>query len=175
MVECAGHELLGGTKMPEATPVPGGPEIVSRLIKRGETVATAESCTGGLIAHSITDVAGSSACFLGGVVAYSNEAKMKFLKVDKSTLLDQGAVSEEVAAQLSGGAKSAFGSSWAVGVTGIAGPGGGTKEKPVGLVYIGIAGDNVLEVSRNLFEGSRQAIKQATANAALTMLWRHLS
>ena len=161
--------------MPETTPSPGCPEIVTRLIEQGQSLATAESCTGGLIAHSITDIPGSSACFLGGVVAYSNEAKMKLVGVAKATLVAQGAVSEAVAGELATGAKSAFESSWAVGVTGIAGPGGGTKEKPVGLVYIGIAGDDMLEVTRHQFSGSRQAIKQATANAALAMLWSHMS
>ena len=161
--------------MPESAPPPGCPEIVERLIRRGQTLATAESCTGGLIAHSVTDVAGSSACFLGGVVAYSNEAKMKFLGVSEATLVAHGAVSEAVAAELAEGAKAAFESTWALGVTGIAGPGGGTKEKPVGLVYIGIAGTGVLEVARHEFAGSRKAIKQATADAALAMLWSHIA
>jgi nicotinamide-nucleotide amidase len=161
--------------MPETAPSPGCPEIVAKLIDLGQSLSTAESCTGGLIAHSVTDVAGSSACFLGGIVAYSNEAKMRFANVAKATLIAHGAVSEAVARELAMGAKSAFESSWAVGVTGIAGPGGGTKEKPVGLVYIGIAGDDVLEVVRHEFSGSRQAIKQSTANAALAMLWSHLS
>ncbi len=161
--------------MPEATPPHGCPEIVDRLIQDGQTLATAESCTGGLIAHSVTDVPGSSACFLGGIVAYSNEAKMKFLGVAESTLVTHGAVSEDVALEMAAGALSKFGSSWALGVTGIAGPGGGTKEKPVGLVYIGLAGDAISEVARHEFGGTRQAIKQASANAALAMLWRHLA
>ncbi len=161
--------------MPETAPPPECPEIVQSLIDHGQTLATAESCTGGLIAHSITDVAGSSTCFLGGVVAYSNEAKMKFLDVSEETLIAHGAVSELVAAELAAGARSAFESTWALGVTGIAGPGGGTKEKPVGLVYIGIAGDDLLEVARHEFAGSRTAIKKATANAALAMLSRQLT
>ncbi len=161
--------------MPETATPPGCPEIVENLVRRRQTLATAESCTGGLIAHSITDVAGSSACFLGGIVAYSNEAKMKFLGVSEATLVAHGAVSEAVAAELAEGAKAAFESSWALGVTGIAGPGGGTKEKPVGLVYIGIAGAGLLEVARHEFAGSRQAVKQATADAALAMLWSRIA
>ncbi len=175
MVECGVQALLGVTNMPETAPPSRCPEIVDWLIRHEQTLSTAESCTGGLIAHSVTDVAGSSKCFLGGIVAYSNEAKMKFLGVAEATLIAHGAVSEPVAAELAAGARSVFESNWALGVTGIAGPGGGTKEKPVGLVYIGIAGDGVLEVARHEFKGSRQTIKQATATAALRMLWRHLS
>ena len=175
MVECGDQALLGVTHMPETTPPSRCPEIVDWLIRRGQTLATAESCTGGLIAHSVTDIAGASKCFLGGIVAYSNEAKMKFVGVAEATLNAHGAVSEAVAAELASGVRTAFESNWAVGVTGIAGPGGGTKEKPVGLVYIGIAGDGVLDVARHEFKGSRQAIKQATATAALGMLWRRLS
>lgn len=100
---------------------------------------------------------------------------MKFLGVTDTTLVDYGAVSEPVAAELAAGARDAFKATWGLGVTGIAGPGGGTKEKPIGLVYIGIAGENDLEVKRHQFSGSRTDIKQATADAALTMLWRRIS
>jgi PncC family amidohydrolase len=144
--------------------------LVSRLIDLGQTIATAESCTGGLIASSITDVAGSSACFLGGVVAYSNEAKANVLGVDAAVIESRGAVSEEVAALLAKGALKVFGTDWAVGVTGIAGPSGGTPEKPVGLVFMSVASQQGVEVARHEFSGSRIAIKSATADAALEML-----
>lgn len=161
--------------MPELQPFADCADTVQRLIDRGETLATAESCSGGLIAHAVTNVAGSSAVFLGGVVAYSNEAKMKFLGVAADTLEQHGAVSEPVAAAMASGARTAFASDWALGVTGIAGPGGGTADKPVGLVYISIAGESVLEVNRHEFTGSRVTIKQATAEAALQLLRGHVA
>ena len=109
-------------------------DLGKRLREREWTLATAESCSGGLIAHRITNVPGSSGYFLGGVVSYSNGAKVRMLDVRPESLDSYGAVSEEVAREMAEGAKNYFGSDVAIAVTGIAGPGGGTAEKPVGLV-----------------------------------------
>jgi PncC family amidohydrolase len=137
---------------------------------RGLTVALAESCTGGLIAATLTSVAGSSGYFLGGVVSYSNAAKAAFLDVPASTLEAHGAVSAQVAKAMAVGAQARFGASLAVGVTGIAGPDGGSQEKPVGLTYLGLADAAGAEVRRFLFQGDRAANREAGARAALEWL-----
>jgi nicotinamide-nucleotide amidase len=135
------------------------------------TICTAESCTGGLIAHRLTNISGSSAYVLGGVVAYSNSIKQSLLHVRQGTLIAYGAVSEQVAGEMATGARAAFGATLAISVTGIAGPGGGTKEKPVGLTYIGLAGpDNLLIVNRHIWDGDREAVKNASAEAALKLV-----
>jgi PncC family amidohydrolase len=135
------------------------------------TICTAESCTGGLIAHRLTNISGSSAYVLGGVVAYSNSIKQSLLHVRQGTLIAYGAVSEQVAGEMATGARAAFGATFAISVTGIAGPGGGTKEKPVGLTYIGLAGpDNLLIVNRHVWDGDREAVKNASAEAALKLV-----
>lgn len=141
-----------------------------RLAETGATMATAESCSGGLIAHRITNVAGSSAYYLGGVVTYSNDAKARLLGVPESALATHGAVSEPVARAMAEGVRDRFGADWGVGVTGIAGPGGGTPQKPVGLVYIAVAGAGGTVVVENRFEGSRETIKGQTAEKALDLL-----
>lgn len=112
------------------------------LTQRSETLAVAESCTGGGLGHLITSVPGSSTYFRGGVISYDNEVKVQLLGVDPDVLDALGAVSDEVAKQMAQGVRSRLGSTWGIGITGIAGPGGGTESKPVGLVYIGIAGPN---------------------------------
>ena len=145
-------------------------ELVATLVNRGETVATAESCTGGLVAAAITDVAGASACYPGGVVSYANEVKRRELGVPAEILETRGAVSEECAAAMAAGVRERFGTTWSVVTTGIAGPGGGTVEKPVGLVYIGVAGPDGVTVSRNQFPGDRAAVRAATVRRALGML-----
>jgi nicotinamide-nucleotide amidase len=137
---------------------------------RGLTVALAESCTGGLIATTITAVPGSSGYFLGGVVSYSNVAKERFLDVPAATLAAHGAVSAQSAKAMAIGARAKFGSSLAVGVTGIAGPDGGSREKPVGLTYLGLADEATTEVRRFTFTGDRAAIREAGARAALEWL-----
>lgn len=137
------------------------------------TLATAESCTGGLIGHRITNVAGSSACFLGGIIAYANAVKASQLAVPQAILDTCGAVSKETADAMVRGLCGGIGCDWGVAVTGIAGPGGGTAEKPVGLVYIATMGGGEVRVTRNLFNGSREAVKAQTADAALTQLWEH--
>ena len=140
---------------------------------RGLTVALAESCTGGLIAAALTSVPGSSGYFLGGVVAYSNDAKAELLDVPAVTLEAHGAVSAQVAKAMALGARGRFASALAIGITGIAGPEGGSDEKPVGLTYIGLADAVGAEVRRLTFEGDRAANREAGAAAALEWLIEH--
>lgn len=144
--------------------------VVDALKARGQTVSTAESCTGGLVAQRITDVAGSSAVFLGGVVAYSNEAKTDLVAVPAETIAAVGAVSPEVAQALAEGARNRFGATYGIGVTGVAGPDGGTAEKPVGLVYIAVAYPGGCEVDKANFIGSRQIVRHRASQTALNML-----
>lgn len=148
-------------------------EIVGRgLTVKRYTIATAESCTGGLVAKRITDVPGSSAYFLDGVVTYSNEAKTRLLGVPSALISVHGAVSAPVAEAMARGVKERSGSTIGVSTTGIAGPGGGTEAKPVGLVFIGLADDVQVEVkSLNLF-GDRQEIRQRATQAALELVRR---
>lgn len=150
-------------------------QIGERLTKRKETAASAESCSGGLIAHRITNVAGSSAYFQGGVVTYSNQAKCDLLGVKKESILSEGAVSETVARQMAEGARTRFSADWGIGVTGIAGPAGGTPEKPVGLVYIAVAGKAGTSAQRCMFTGTRESIKAQTADTALKMVLEQLA
>ena len=145
--------------------------VGAALLARGSTVSAAESCTGGLILSTLTDCAGSSAYVEGGVVSYSNEAKMNMLKVKEETLIRYGAVSDAVAAEMAGGARSLFGTDYALSVTGIAGPGGGTDEKPTGLTFIGLAGPNgLLKVERHVWASDRIGNKVASVEAALRLL-----
>jgi nicotinamide-nucleotide amidase len=144
--------------------------VVRLLARRGKTLALAESCTGGLIAHQITNVPGASKIFLGGIVAYSNAAKQKFLGVREKTLARHGAVSKAVAREMAAGARKKFGADYAIAVTGIAGPGGGTKSKPVGTVFIALADGRETVVERKMNPFGREKFKRATANQALKML-----
>lgn len=144
--------------------------VGEKLRKTGGTVATAESCSGGLISHRITNVPGSSAYFKGGAVTYSNEAKVRILGVDERSLEEYGAVSEQVASEMADGARERFTTDYAVACTGVAGPTGGTEDKPVGLVYVAVATPGGTRVERCLFEGDRERIKEQTADRALTML-----
>jgi nicotinamide-nucleotide amidase len=138
------------------------------LNERGWTVATAESCTGGLIAGAITDIAGSSAWFDRGFVTYSNEAKVEMLGVSAATLDAHGAVSEATAREMVAGALSRSGAAIAVAVTGIAGPAGGTTAKPVGLVWLAWARrDGLVDALAEHFEGDRLAVRAATVQRAL--------
>ncbi len=151
-------------------------ELVSLASERHVTFGTAESCTGGLICASVTDVAGASAVFWGGIVSYDNYVKMGLLGVREETLASHGAVSSETAGEMAMGAVKALGVDFAVAVTGIAGPGGGTAEKPVGLVYIATAGKNgVVEIKENHFDGNRQEIRVQTVCEALQMLMRAIA
>jgi len=149
--------------------------IGERLTVLGSTLAAAESCSGGLIAHRITDVPGASEYFLGGIIAYSNEVKVRFLNVSMDDLATHGAVSEPVARQMAEGARARFGADFAVAVTGIAGPAGGTPAKPVGLVFIAVSGAGDTRVSRHQFSGSREDVKRQAAQTALGLLWEWLA
>ena len=131
------------------------------------TIATAESCTGGMIAAAITSVAGSSSYYDRGFVTYSNEAKIEMLNVQPMTLDRFGAVSEQTARLMARGAYAHSLANIAVSVTGIAGPGGGTDEKPVGLVYIGLSTDNHAEVHKYIFDGDRASVRAQTAEKAI--------
>ena len=135
-----------------------------------KTMCCAESCTGGLIGAAMTDMAGSSEYFLGSAVTYSNEAKMKLLGVREQTLADHGAVSEETASEMALGAATLFGADYSVAVTGIAGPGGETPTKPVGLVYIAVSDGSRVVVTKNNFEGGRQQVRDSTVMEACGLL-----
>jgi nicotinamide-nucleotide amidase len=150
-------------------------EVVGQSLKmRVYTLATAESCTGGLLAGRITDVPGSSEYFLEGVVSYSNEAKIDLLGVPKKLIATHGAVSEQVAGAMAAGIRKRAGSTFGVGVTGVAGPGGGSPEKPVGLVYIALADDSQNTTRKFIFPGDRQFIRTLSVNAALDMVRRRV-
>lgn len=150
-------------------------EIVGDLLRRRNLkLATAESCTGGLIGDMITDVPGSSEYFLGGVVAYAYEAKTALLGVPVDLLLTYGAVSEETARAMAVGARERLGADVAISVTGILGPGGATPAKQVGLVYIALAGKGVDLCRRFLWRGNRRENKRQSAEAALQLLKEHL-
>ena len=133
-------------------------------------MGTAESCTGGLIGHALTAIPGSSDYYRGGVISYSNELKRDLLGVSAETLKASGAVSEEVAASMALGARERLAVDWSVAVTGIAGPAGGTSEKPVGLTYVAAAGPGGLAVRRHVWDGDRTANKERSATAALALL-----
>jgi len=148
--------------------------IGSLLVKQGLTLATAESCTGGLVAHRITNVAGSSAYFVGGVVAYANEAKETLLSVQAATLAAHGAVSEETAREMARGVRQRLGADLAVAITGIAGPTGGTPDKPVGLTYVALSAPGVDLVERHVWTGERLENKEASAEAALRLVADYL-
>ena len=141
------------------------------LAERGLTVAFAESCTGGLIAKRMTDVAGSSAYVTGGVVAYANEAKHRVLGVRQATLDSAGAVSEAVAREMADGAQRVFAADTAIAVTGVAGPGGGTEQKPVGTVWIAVRAGERTDARLFRFGGDRAEVRDRSAQAALAMLW----
>jgi PncC family amidohydrolase len=137
-------------------------------------IATAESCTGGNVAGRLTSIAGSSEYFLGGIVAYSNGAKQSLLGVSAETLATRGAVSAECAREMAEGVRRAFESDIAVSTTGIAGPGGATPRKPVGLVYLALAGPDGTTMEEFHFPGGRALVTEAATEAALLMLQRGL-
>lgn len=146
-------------------------QVGAALAGRGARVCAAESCTGGLLLSTLTDCAGSSAYVQGGIVTYSNDAKMRFLKVREATLIEFGAVSSATAREMALGAQALFGVEYALSVTGIAGPGGGTVAKPVGLTYIGLAGPGGdLRVERRVWDGDRVENKADSVAAALRLL-----
>lgn len=148
--------------------------VVKLLTEKGKTVALAESCTGGLVAKKITDVSGASECFECGFVTYSNEQKIQRLGVMRETLERYGAVSYQTALEMCKGAKEKAGADIGVGITGIAGPGGGTPEKPVGLVYIGICTDKIHIALKLNLSGSRDEIRDKTSLCALDLVRKSL-
>jgi len=144
------------------------------LRERGETLATAESCTGGWLGKVLTDRAGSSDYYVGGVVAYSNEIKVRLLGVAEEILAAHGAVSAETAAAMASGARERLGADYALAITGIAGPGGGTDDKPVGLIYLGMAHGGGVETRRLRLSNDREQNRERSVYAALNLLRRHL-
>lgn len=159
---------------------PGTPKLEvlvgDSLRRRSATIGTAESCTGGLISHLLTNISGSSEYVLGSLVTYSNQAKIDLLNVNPQTIINYGAVSEEVAYEMALGARQLLRADYVLSVTGIAGPSGGTLDKPVGLTYIGLAGpDDLLVVKRHVWEGDRISNKNASARAALQLVLRYLN
>ena len=142
------------------------------LLARSETVSTAESCTGGLLGSRITDVAGSSAWYMGGVVTYTAAAKTDLAYVDATLIREHGEVSEPVAVALARGARTRFHTTWGVGITGIAGPSGGSAEKPVGTVHIAVAGPHGEEHRKLFFPAPREKVKWYSTQAALDLLRR---
>jgi len=149
--------------------------LVGLLTARKQTLALAESCTGGAIAHRVTNVPGASAVLLAGLVTYSNEAKQKFLGVQAETLKQNGAVSEPVAREMAEGAARQTGADYALSVTGIAGPSGGTADKPVGTVFIGLTDKSETTVEKNFNPYDRETFKQVTAQQALELLRKKLT
>jgi nicotinamide-nucleotide amidase len=148
--------------------------IAKLLIERGETVSTAESCTGGLIARRLTELPGSSKYFMEGAVTYSNEAKVRTLDVSEEILDRFGAVSSETADAMARGMRERAGTDHAISVTGIAGPDGGTEDKPVGLVWFGLADRDGVKTVKFVFPGDRYLIRWRSSQAALDLLRRRL-
>ncbi len=148
--------------------------VLYHLELAGATLSVAESCTGGLIAQRLTSISGSSRSFLGGAVVYSNELKTLFAGVPAELIRAHGAVSREVAASLADGIRARTGSTLGVGVTGVAGPGGGSEEKPVGLVYLAVSDGTSTEVTEKTFTGDRDRVRQFAAQQALDMVRRKL-
>jgi len=134
--------------------------LIEEFIENSITIATAESCTGGLVGAEITAIAGSSEIYPGGIIAYSNDMKEKFLGVKKETLIQYGAVSEEVAAEMAIGVKNLLDVNIGISVSGIAGPGGGSMEKPVGTVCFGFAADTYIKTETCHFNGNRTDIRE---------------
>ena len=144
--------------------------VIDVARQAGLTLATAESCTGGLVGHLLTEVPGSSDAFRGGIIAYADEVKLAILHVPGPTLAAHGAVSAQTAVAMAEGARAALGVDVAVAVTGIAGPAGGSPDKPVGLTYVAVADAAGHDVQRCRWSGDRQANKLASAGAALDLL-----
>lgn len=148
--------------------------VLEALAVAGATLAVAESCTGGLLSARLTDVAGASVAFLGGVVSYSNEVKESLVDVPRQLLLEHGAVSDPVARAMADGVRARLGADWGIGITGIAGPSGGTSDKPVGLVHWAVSGGGETTADRRVFPGDRATVRLWSVHAALDMLRRRL-
>ena len=150
-------------------------EVVGKLLaENGKTLSLAESCTGGLIAQRLTEISGSSKYFIEGVVAYANEAKIRTLNVPPDLIETHGAVSAEVAEAMAKGIRERAQTDYAVSVTGIAGPTGGSEEKPVGLVFIGYADENETRSFKMILPGDRYLIRWRSSQAALEYLRRRI-
>lgn len=149
-------------------------EVISKLLETKTTIATAESCTGGLVAKTITDFSGVSDIFGEGYVTYSNDAKMKNLGVNPETLKNYGAVSRETCEEMAKGVRLRSGATIGVSTTGIAGPGGGTKEKPVGLVYIGVSTEEKTVVEELRLTGTREEVRQKTVESLFELIQKAL-
>lgn len=149
--------------------------VARLLLTRKETIAIAESCTGGLLTHRLTNIPGSSGFLEAAVVAYSNEAKKRLLKIPSLMLRQHGAVSEETAQAMARSVRKIHKTDFGVGITGIAGPGGGSRAKPVGLTYIAVATAKETICLRCLFQGSRVRIKSQAATQGLKLLYRFLT
>ncbi len=164
-----------GDPQPLATARAQARRLGNRLRSDRLTLATAESCTGGLVGALLTALPGSSHYYLGGVIAYSNRAKIVLLGVPPATLTAHGAVSAATATAMAQGMRERLGADLAVSITGIAGPGGGSDEKPVGLVFVALATAAEPVVRRLSLAGSRQAVRSAAAAAALELVWESLN
>lgn len=163
-----------GTKIYARGNTPLGEAIGAELAKRNATLAIAESITGGLIGKMITDVPGSSRYLLADVVAYSNDDKERFLGVAGETLEENGAVSEPVCREMAAGIRNRSGSTFGLATTGIAGPGGGTESKQLGLCYYGLTWENGAAIRKKIFPGNRDAVRHRCAYATLFLLWEQL-
>ena len=147
------------------------PDIVGQMLcAKGYTISCAESCTGGLLTSTLTDVPGSSAYVMGSVVSYANEVKCRILRASEESIELHGAVSSETARAMAEGVRALMQTDIGVGITGIAGPGGGTPDKPVGLVYIAVSALGKTSVEKNVFSGVRVEIKRAAVNKALAIV-----
>ncbi|MEJ7751564.1 MAG: CinA family protein [Candidatus Limnocylindrales bacterium] len=159
------HDVLAGLAQ----------RVHAACLEAGVFLSTAESCTGGLIGHVLTEIAGSSGYYVGGVICYSDELKRSVLHVSDTTLGAHGAVSAQTAVAMSDGAREAFGTDLAIAVTGIAGPAGGSAHKPVGLTYVAVAHAEGHDVRRFLWSGDRAENKRASVQAALELLLERLA
>ena len=148
--------------------------VIERLKVRNLTLCTAESCTGGLIGKMLTDVSGSSAVYLGGIISYTNEIKRKLLGVKEKTLADHTAVSEQTAGEMALGARMHLGADIAVSVTGLAGPDGDGTGRPIGLVYIAISADDDTIVQELHLSGDREAVREQAAEAVLNLILQQI-
>lgn len=150
-------------------------DVASQLQMKNQTLSVAESCTGGLLSAQITNLAGVSSIYLGSVVSYANEVKTSVLGVSETTIKTHGAVSRESAKEMASGVRLKLRSDWSVAITGIAGPSGGTLDKPVGTVFIAVVGPNIEVVELQNFNGDRQTIRMSSVTHALNMLKKALS
>jgi nicotinamide-nucleotide amidase len=149
--------------------------VIEKLATFGDTLAVAESCTGGLLGGRITAVPGASQVFSGGIVCYSDSVKSNMLRVSPDDLQRHGAVSDVVARQLATNVRAKFGSTYGLAITGIAGPGGGSEKKPVGLVYVAVATPEKTTVEEHRFRGEREHIREISVQRALTILYREVA